>query len=63
MHTNLSVTDGVYGILSDRDIKKEIQSLGLLSEKDSQLDTKLLVEVLRATIIQLESRIDKNNGQ
>ncbi|MBI5945364.1 MAG: site-specific integrase [Chloroflexi bacterium] len=28
MHSNLSTTDGVYGILSDMDVKKQIQSLG-----------------------------------
>jgi len=28
MHSNLSITDGVYGILSDTDIQKQIASLG-----------------------------------
>lgn len=28
MHSNLSITDGVYGILSDMDVRKQIQSLG-----------------------------------
>ena len=61
MHANLSITDGIYSILSDRDIKKEIQTLGPLPEKDLQLDTKALVDVLKETIKQLESRIDQNN--
>jgi len=28
MHSNLSITDGIYGILSDMDVQKEISSLG-----------------------------------
>jgi len=28
MHSNLSITDGVYGVLSDMDVKKQIQKLG-----------------------------------
>lgn len=28
MHSNLSITDGVYGVLSDMDVKKQIQQLG-----------------------------------
>ena len=28
MHSNLSVTDGVYGILSDLDVKEQISALG-----------------------------------
>jgi integrase len=31
MHSNLSITDGVYGILSDLDVKAQIQSLGKVS--------------------------------
>jgi hypothetical protein len=47
MHANLSNTDGVYGILSDGDIKKEIHALGSLSEKEMQLDTKELVNIFK----------------
>ena len=62
MHSNLGITDGVYGILSDGDVKKkEILVLGLLPEKDSQLDKKTLVNILKATINQLESRFDQNH--
>jgi hypothetical protein len=28
MHSNLSITDGVYGILSDMDVRSEIHNLG-----------------------------------
>lgn len=28
MHANLSITDGVYGVLSDMDVQAQIQSLG-----------------------------------
>ena len=33
MHSNLSITDGVYGILSDTDIQKQIASLGNMTIK------------------------------
>lgn len=28
MHSNISITDGVYGILSDNDVKGQIATLG-----------------------------------
>jgi hypothetical protein len=28
MHSNISITDGVYGILSEKDTKEQIMSLG-----------------------------------
>jgi hypothetical protein len=39
MHANLSITDGVYGILSDMDVKSQIQSLGKKSMDDGLLKT------------------------
>jgi hypothetical protein len=35
MHVNLSVTDGVYGILSDFDVKNQISALGKDLEKST----------------------------
>jgi hypothetical protein len=37
MHSNLSITDGVYGILSDMDVKSEIHSLGKGQKEDDIL--------------------------
>ena len=34
MHSNLSITDGVYAILSDLDVKNQIQSLGKNQDED-----------------------------
>ena len=31
-HSNLSITDGVYGVLSNNDVKTRIESLGELKE-------------------------------
>jgi integrase len=45
MHANLSVTDGVYGILSDFDVKKQISALGKDLEKST--NKKELVDLLR----------------
>ncbi len=45
MHANLSITDGVYGVLSEKDIKNQIQNLG--KEIDS-LENQNIVAQLRA---------------
>ncbi len=37
MHANLSITDGVYGILSDMDVKAEIHALGKSRKDDDVL--------------------------
>ena len=49
MHANLSVTDGVYGILSGMDVKGEIAELGkkIQSSKfDDVEELKLLIKLL-----------------
>jgi hypothetical protein len=40
MHANLSITDGVYGILSENDVQKQIRNLGkqLATSKASASD-------------------------
>ncbi len=44
MHTNISITDGIYGGLSDADIKEQITSL---TEKTLPDDQETLMELLR----------------
>ena len=34
MHSNLSITDGVYGILSETDVREQISSLGKRENQD-----------------------------
>ena len=45
MHENISITDGIYGGLSDMDIKKQIISL---TRKPLPDDKEALLELLRS---------------
>lgn len=38
MHANLSVTDGVYGILAEKDVRKEILRLGQKTNNEDSQD-------------------------
>ena len=52
MHSNISITDGVYGILSDTDIQKQIASLGnttALGESKEELEN-LIKQLLHKAI-------------
>jgi site-specific recombinase XerC len=52
MHSNLSITDGVYGILSDTDIQKQIASLGntgVSGEKKEELEI-LIRQIIQKAI-------------
>jgi len=52
MHSNLSIKDGVYGILSDTDIHEQIASLGntnVSGESKEELET-LIRELIQQTI-------------
>jgi integrase len=49
MHANLSITDGVYGVLSGMDVKGEIDELGkkLVSDNSTEIEElKSLVKLL-----------------
>jgi hypothetical protein len=53
MHSNISITDGVYGILSDNDVRGQITGLGLkvISSESNDIEelkalTKQLIEKL-----------------
>ena len=56
MHSNISITDGIYGILSDNDVKEQIASLG---NKEDDLDSESLhelVELNKKILKELEER-------
>jgi len=55
MHSNLSVTDGVYGILSKTDIRKEITELGKQLSVNEATDVEELNTLLMQVIKRLES--------
>jgi hypothetical protein len=39
MHSNISIADGVYGILSDNDVREQIASLGqIVSSETSDIE-------------------------
>ena len=38
MHSNISITDGVYGILSDNDVRGQIASLGQINTTNEKRD-------------------------
>jgi len=48
MHANLSVTDGVYGILSDTDVKKNISMLGKIQDATNEDEIYDVLEILLA---------------
>jgi len=54
MHQNLSITDGVYGILSEKDVRQQINAIGNMREKDD--DDYQLAILLR----QLLDTLNKN---
>ena len=54
MHTNLSVTDGVYGILSEADVRGQIESLGKRITSDAQ-NTNAIIPLLEQLLDELKS--------
>lgn len=47
MHANLSVTDGVYGILSETDVREQINTLGNRITQEDNEDIIMLIELLK----------------
>ena len=44
MHSNISITDGLYGILSDNDIKGQIAALGrMINSRDAATEFEELI--------------------
>ncbi len=55
MHENLAVTDGVYGVLSDTDVKRQIAGLGQQPSIGKADD----VESLSALLTEAIKRLDR----
>ena len=58
MHANLSVTDGVYGVLSGMDVKGEIAGLG----KGGNFSTSDEVDELKKLVKQLLLKLGESNS-
>jgi integrase len=58
MHSNLSITDGVYGIFSEKEVRKEIISLGEESFQDKNSDVNLLIDLAQSIINNIKQRSD-----
>lgn len=56
MHSNLSITDGVYGILSDTDVRKQIA--GLIDRSLSLEDNEVmeLIAVTKRLLVELNTK-------
>jgi site-specific recombinase XerC len=54
MHKNLSVTDGVYGVLSTLDVQKQIATIGNSVAKSSNSNELLIL--LKRVLEELEAR-------
>lgn len=54
MHANLTITDGIYGILSSIDVSNEIFGLARISNSDSNHPSDTLVSLLEQLLIQLK---------
>jgi len=59
MHSNISITDGVYGILSDNDVKGQITALG---KNENVIENNNLLSLLKELTHKLEGNII-NNGE
>ena len=55
LHSNLSITDGIYGILSDLDVRTKIAELEVDSFEIRQTNYDI-VSQLRRILLQLEAR-------
>ncbi len=53
MHANISTTDGIYGMLSENDVREQIGSLGQRIEQGGNDDIATLIELVK----QLEERL------
>jgi len=58
MHQDLSVTDGVYGILSEQDTRKQISAL-VINEPDQEAASSAELSVLLRQVLE---RLEKAHG-
>jgi hypothetical protein len=47
MHENLSITDGVYGILSETDVRQQIADLGRIMGEGENQDINTLINAVK----------------
>jgi site-specific recombinase XerC len=57
MHKNISITDGIYGILSESDVKAQITSLGDGEISSENFNLQELLQLNREVIKKIESKI------
>lgn len=57
MHANLSITDGVYGIFSNNDVKAQITNLGGKVVKGGNLDLTARLKSIEESINQLKKKM------
>ena len=55
MHSNLSISDGVYGGLSEQDVKKQIAKLGEKIANEETQDLAAKLQALEETISQIKT--------
>ena len=53
MHENLTITDGVYGILSEKDVREQIAALSQANYKGNNDDVKELISIARKLVNKL----------
>jgi len=56
MHTNLSTTDGVYGILSENDVRGQIAAMGQNITSGEAVENEKLVPLLEQLLIELKQK-------
>ena len=60
MHANLSITDGVYGILSDSDVQKQIANLNQSIAKVGGNEIERLLSLIKQLQDSIEGMVHKN---
>lgn len=59
MHSNISITDGVYGVLSDNDVKGQIATLGNPIASTDKNDIEEIKNITRQIAINLGIQTSK----
>ena len=55
MHANLSITDGVYGILSQMDVREQISVLGKTVDIENKVDFEELLSITKKLLEKLNN--------
>jgi len=56
MHSNISTTDGIYGILSETDIREQISSLGKIANSSKEDRLEELANLAKSILETIENR-------